>query len=33
MERIYAIRLFVGTVALALALALLFAGLQGGLPF
>ena len=33
MERIYAIRWFVGTVVLVLALALLFAGLQGGLPF
>jgi hypothetical protein len=33
MERIYAMRLFAATVALVLALTLLFAGLQGGLPF
>jgi len=33
MERLYAIRLLIATVVLVLALAVLFAGLQGGLPF
>ncbi len=33
MDQIYAIRLLIITVALVLALSLLFAGLQGGLPF
>jgi hypothetical protein len=33
MERIYARRLFVVTLAIALALIILFAALQGGVPF
>ncbi len=33
MEQIYAIRLLIITLALVLALAVLFAALQGGLPF
>ncbi len=33
MDEIYATRLLIITVVLALALALLFAGLQGGPPF
>jgi hypothetical protein len=33
MSRIYASRLFIVTIVLVLALSLLFAGLQGGLPF
>ena len=33
MDTIYARRLFAATLALVLALAVLFAGLQGGLPF
>lgn len=32
MERIYANRLLIGTVAIVLVLAVLFAVLQGGLP-
>jgi hypothetical protein len=33
MERFYAIRVLIATVVLVLALAVLFAGLQGGVPF
>ncbi len=33
MDEIYAIRLLIITMVLALALSFLFAGLQGGLPF
>lgn len=33
MDQIYAIRLLIITLALVLAIAVLFAALQGGLPF
>lgn len=33
MEQIYAVRLLIITLALVLALAIVFAALQGGLPF